>query len=63
MTHPSRVVGTLLACLVAAILIAPVARAQGTPGDWRGLYVGGGGSYSTVSVEVDGGGDCYYECD
>jgi opacity protein-like surface antigen len=31
------------------------------PASWRGLYVGGGGAYSNVSVLVDSG-DCYYDC-
>ena len=61
--HSSRVAGPALALLAAAVLTPSVAGAQGTPGDWRGLYLGGGGAYSTVSVEVDGGNDCYYDCD
>jgi len=63
MKSASRIVGTLLAGFAATTLATSLACAQGTPGDWRGLYVGGGGGYSTVSVEVDGGGDCYYDCD
>ena len=59
----SRTFAGFVTFLAAAALAAPAARAQGTPGDWRGLYIGGGGTYSTVSVEVDGGGDCYYDCD
>ena len=31
------------------------------PGSWRGLYVGGGGAYSNVSVEV-GQSYCDYDC-
>lgn len=61
--HTSRVAGPALALLAAAALTPCIAGAQGTPGDWRGLYLGGGGAYSTVSVQVDGGSECYYDCD
>lgn len=43
--------------LVASFLSCAAARAQGGEPAWRGFYLGGGGSYSTVSVEVGGG--CY----
>jgi len=50
------------ALLLATTLLAiPVARAEdGDPAQpWRGFYLGGGGIYSTVSVEVY---DCDYDC-
>lgn len=43
--------------LVATMLAAPAAQAQGTATPWQGFYLGGGGTYSNVSVEVDSG--CY----
>lgn len=43
--------------LLASLLSATSARAQGTDPAWRGFYLGGGGSYSTVSVEAGSG--CY----
>ena len=58
----TRTAGGFLACLAAGFLATP-ARAQETPGEWRGIYVGGGGMYSTVSVEVDFDDDCYGDCD
>jgi opacity protein-like surface antigen len=61
--HLSRVAGPTLALLAGLVLTPSVAGAQGAPGDWRGLYLGGGGAYSTVSVEVDGDDDCYNDCD
>jgi hypothetical protein len=53
-----------LTLLLAAAVLAP-ARAQAQTTDpqppWRGLYVGGGGAYSTVSVEVSNcDDDCYW---
>jgi len=49
-------------CLAATLLFATAAHAQGFEQPWRGLYLGGGGTYSTVSVEVPGSG-CYdYDC-
>jgi hypothetical protein len=57
-----RIPGTAL-LLVAALLATSGARAQATDPQppWRGLYVGGGGAYSTVSVEVyDCDDDCYW---
>jgi hypothetical protein len=56
------VAGTLAATIAAALFFAPVAHAQGSPAGWRGLYVGGGGNYSNVSVEVDGGCYDYDDC-
>ena len=58
----TRTAGGFLACLAAALL-AHAARAQEAPEDWRGLYVGGGGMYSTVSVEVDSDDACHGDCD
>jgi hypothetical protein len=49
-----------LAILVASVACAPAAIAQETPKPWHGLYVGGGGTYSNVSVEVGNCYDCYY---
>src|SRR5512143_365543 len=40
---------------------APASTAFGAPGGWRGFYVGGGGTYSNVSVQV-GHGDCHDGC-
>lgn len=43
------------------MLLAGDAHAEGYGYPWRGLYIGGGGNYSTVSVEV--GNACYdYDC-
>jgi hypothetical protein len=58
-----------LACLAALLLPVTPSQAQGpsaaapapTPEPWRGFYVGGGGAYSNVSVDVYGGA-CGYEC-
>lgn len=61
----------LLAILAAALAASSAALAQQpsasipapAPEPWRGFYVGGGGSYSNVSVDVYGGScnyDCYY---
>jgi Outer membrane protein beta-barrel domain len=44
-------------CLAATLLFATAAHAQGFEQPWRGLYLGGGGTYSTVSVEA--GSACY----
>lgn len=55
-SRPAVAVG-LAACCASVLLFAPGAHAQGTPAGWHGLYVGGGGNYSNVSVEV--GGSCY----
>jgi hypothetical protein len=52
-----------LAWLAAASLGTSIACAQSptpAPSPWTGFYVGGGGSYSTVSVETSG--DCYDGC-
>ena len=65
-----RVARSLMAGIVVALVVAPATRAQdpaapgASPagGPWRGLYVGGGGTYSNVSVTVDGG-SCYYDYD
>jgi hypothetical protein len=56
-------VATSFAAVALSTLVATTALAQGTPASWRGFYAGGGGNYSTVSVEV-GGNDCYdyYDC-
>ena len=53
---------TRLALLFALLSLVVPAWSQGTPEGWRGFYLGGGGSYSNVSVEVPGSGcwDCYY---
>ena len=70
-----RVAFSVLAGIAAALLVAASARAEGPgvptptptstpapgPGSWHGVYVGGGGSYSNVSVKV-GGGSCYDDC-
>lgn len=49
------------ACIAAALVFAGTAQAEGFGYPWRGLYVGGGGNYSTVSVQV--GTACYdYDC-
>ncbi|HEX7375070.1 MAG TPA: outer membrane beta-barrel protein [Steroidobacteraceae bacterium] len=51
----------------AIFLFSATVLAQGTPtaapagGTWRGLYVGGGGAYSNVSVQVNSG-DCNDGC-
>jgi len=50
-------IGRAAAGLAASLLLAGTAQAQGFGYPWRGLYVGGGGNYSTVSVEVGQG--CY----
>ena len=50
-------IGRAAACVAAASLLVGSAHAQGFGYPWRGLYVGGGGNYSTVSVEVGQG--CY----
>lgn len=48
--------------LLGSMLALPtLTLAQGTPPEWRGLYAGGGGAYTTVSVEVGGG--CGRNCD
>jgi hypothetical protein len=52
--------GALAAGLALTTLYATGAHAQGVEPTWRGLYVGGGGTYSTVSVKVDDG--CYDDC-
>jgi len=52
--------GGIAAGLASVFLLAAPADAQGFwDYGWRGFYLGGGGSYSTVSVEVDDG--CYYD--
>lgn len=61
MPMSSLAAGPALASLAAMCLFATAARAQEAPKPWLGFYVGGGGSYSTVSVDV-AGGDCYDEC-
>jgi len=52
----------LAACFASALLFAVGAHAQAAGDGWRGLYVGGGGTYSNVSVEVDSGCYDYYDC-
>ncbi len=59
--HHARAAG-LAACFASTLLFAAGAHAQGAQPGWRGLYVGGGGTYSNVSVEVDGGCYDYYDC-
>jgi opacity protein-like surface antigen len=54
--------GGLAACLASTLLFAATAQAQGAPAGWRGLYIGGGGNYSNVSVDVDSGCYDYDEC-
>jgi hypothetical protein len=52
---------TRVALLAALFAFGPAAAAQETPEPWHGFYVGGGGTYSNVSVEVGTGCyDCYY---
>lgn len=52
---------TATACLFLALSCAsPPAHGQAPPESWQGVYVGGGGTYSNVSVEVPG--SCY-DCD
>lgn len=61
MTASIATAGGTATCLAAILLFAGVAQAQGFGAPWRGPYVGGGGNYSTVSVEV--GSACYdYDC-
>ena len=70
MSHRFRLICGWLIPTAAALLFAtnvlaqattpPPAPASAAPG-WRGLYVGGGGAYSNVSVQVDGG-DCHDGC-
>ena len=58
--RPSSAGGFVAGC-VSLFLLATAAHAQGFTQPWRGLYLGGGGTYSTVSVEV--GSACYdYDC-
>jgi OmpA-like transmembrane domain len=53
--------GGVATCLAAILLFAGTARAQGFEAPWRGIYLGGGGNFSDVSVEV--GSACYdYDC-
>lgn len=48
-------------CLATLFLFASASQAQGLDAPWRGLYVGGGGNFSDVSVKV--GSACYdYDC-
>jgi hypothetical protein len=56
----SSTAGFVAGC-VSLLLLAPTAHAQGYSQPWRGVYLGGGGNYATVSVEV--GTACYdYDC-
>jgi hypothetical protein len=52
------------ACLASTFLFATDVQAQGFwDYGWHGFYLGGGGSYSTVSVQVDDGchgDDCWW---
>jgi len=53
--------GGTATCFAATLLLASSAQAQAVQEPWRGFYLGGGGTYSTVSVKV--GEACYdYEC-
>lgn len=53
--------GGVAILLSTILLFAGAARAQGFEAPWRGIYVGGGGNFSDVSVEV--GSACYdYDC-
>jgi hypothetical protein len=61
MKTPVLVAGPMLASLATLCLLATAVRAEEAPKPWLGFYAGGGGSYSTVSVNV-AGGDCYDEC-
>jgi len=77
MSMSERVLGGLLAGVAAAFLVVTDASAQDpaapspgptpaatpAPASWRGFYVGGGGTYSNVSVEVDNdscNNNCYW---
>jgi hypothetical protein len=52
-----------LAVLLGSALPCPGgAHAQAASEPWRGIYLGGGGAYSTVSVEVYSSDDCDYDC-
>jgi hypothetical protein len=73
MKMPGNLACSLLAGIAAAFLVMTNARAQDpgaatpssapapAPVGWRGLYLGGGGIYSNVSVKVDDA-TCYYDC-
>jgi hypothetical protein len=69
MRFPGSMARSLLAGIAAVFLAATNAVAQdpGTPAPtpvpeaWRGFYLGGGGSYSNVSVKVGDSG-CYDDC-
>jgi len=49
--------GIIPTFLAATMLAAPAASAQGSGTPWHGFYVGGGGNFANVSVEVGDG--CY----
>src|SRR5512136_113054 len=61
MKMPLVLAGPVLASLAVMCLCAAAEAAEEAPKPWRGFYLGGGGSYSTVSVDV-AGGNCYDEC-
>lgn len=53
--------GRIATGVAAVFLLAASVHAQGFEQPWRGFYAGGGGNYSTVSVQV--GRVCYdYDC-
>jgi hypothetical protein len=63
MSAPFAGFGRAAACVAAASFLVGTVQAQGLGHPWRGLYVGGGGNYSTVSVEVGPGchdSDCWW---
>ena len=64
MRTPIRTAWTLAVLLGTALPHAGGAHAQAGTDAWRGVYAGGGGTYSTVSVEVYSSDDCddYYDC-
>lgn len=53
--------GGAATCFAAMFLLAAAAQAQGFEAPWRGVYIGAGGNFSDVSVQV--GTACYdYYC-
>lgn len=53
--------GGIATCFAATLFLADAAHAQGFQQPWRGFYLGGGGTYSTVSVKVPGP-ECFEDC-
>lgn len=67
MRIPRSHVCSVLASLAAALLFTSTALSQEqqppeASQPWRGFYLGGGGNYSTVSVERPNSDDCDYGC-